>query len=66
MKKVLSISHGEYWCECQYDEGAINPYRLYKVEWKLNDYGYPYKSKKLVAKYADMKSVLYHLAVDGI
>ena len=63
MKKLFSISHGKFWCECKYEEGATNPYRLYRVAWKMNDaLGYPTKSCKLVAKYADMESVLYHLA----
>lgn len=66
MKKVLSISHKDFWCECRYEEGAVNPYRLYKISWKINAAGYPSKSYKLVAKYADMKSVLYHLATQGI
>ena len=62
MTKVLSVRHKEYWFECQYEEGEMNPYRLYQLTWKTNEYGYPYKSKKLVQKYADLKSVLCVLA----
>lgn len=66
MKKIMSISHDDYQCECLYEEGAVNPYRLYKREWKRNKNGYPYKSKTLIHKYADLKSVLVHIAIYGV
>lgn len=64
MTKLFSISHGKYWCECKYEEGAVNPYRLYRVSWHLDAAGFPRRSCKLVEKYADMESVLYHLATE--
>lgn len=63
MKKIMFISHEGYQYECLYEEGALNPYRLYQREWKRNKNGYPYKSKKLIQKYGSLKSVLAHIVV---
>ena len=62
MTKVLSVRYKEYWFECQYKESDNNPFWLYQFSWKQNKDGYFYKSKKLVRKYADLKSVLCVLA----
>ena len=66
MTKVLDIHHKGYFCVCLFDENeAVNPYKLYKVNWGTNKYGYPAKHRKLIAKYADFKSVLCHIGAEA-
>lgn len=67
MKKLFSIRHGIYQCECLYDEKEkYNKYKLYKVWVGENKYGYPTKRRKLIEQYADFKSVLCHMRDDAL
>ena len=56
--KVLNIQHGRYSCVCIKDEDG---YKLYKTWTDLNQYGYPAKHRKMVAKYAGFADVLIHV-----
>lgn len=63
--KVLDIHHDGIFYQATYTEGDMNPYRVYKISSVWDKYGYPRKSRKLIAKYADMKSVIWHLAQEA-
>ena len=43
-------------------EGKMNPYRIYVKAYILGDDGFNHHTKKQVAKYADLKSCLHHIA----
>ena len=46
-----------------FHEYTENPYWIYKHTWELRGCGYGYSERKrIVAKYADMRSCLYYLA----
>lgn len=55
-RKVLEVSDGSYQFVCIKTDEEINPYRLYRTWWDMG------KHRKLIAKYADIGSVLYHIA----
>ena len=60
-KKIAEILYPDYYEVILVRNGAPNPFWLYRRERKDNKYGYPYLSKTLVAKYADMNSCLYRI-----
>ena len=47
-----------------YHEGdKMNPFWVYRHTWELRECGYGYgERKRIVVKYADIKSCLYYLA----
>ena len=58
-----------YLCDCGKKYKVIfdcttnrNPYRIYELEYGYNKEGRWRESKKLVERYQNMESVLYHLA----
>lgn len=55
--KVLDIHNGAFRWECikQLDT-EINPYRLYRLEWKDGSL-----HRKQIERYADFQSVLWHV-----
>lgn len=66
-RKLFTIRHGIYDCECVYDDGEkYNKYKLYRIWTDTNKYGYPSKHRKLIVKYADFKSILCHMRDDAL
>ena len=62
-RQVLSL------CDCGKKYKVIfdcqtktNPYRIYEIEYGYNNEGRWRESKKLVERYQNMASVLFHLA----
>lgn len=55
MKKVAEIQLNGFKVICIQDGNKTNPFRVYRVWW---DGG---RHRKLLVKYADMKSVLWYL-----
>jgi len=45
-----------------HEDSAMNPYWLYRHFRGYDKYGYPSEKKRLVEKYADLSSCLYHVA----
>ena len=46
-----------------YHDGSTNPYWVYHHTWEIRECGYGYgERKRIVAKYADMKSCLCYLS----
>lgn len=56
-RKVLTINENGLHLECIKDMTTNrNPYKLYKVWWDMGDH------RKLIVKYQDFESVLWHIA----
>lgn len=60
-KAMDLMAHGHRYVCIKHLDTNRNPFWLYELEWKDNKNGYPYQSKKLLVKYQDMDSVLFHL-----
>ena len=63
-RQVLKMTEGGKTFSVVFREDAkYNPYVLYRHTWGLRECGYGCSEhKRIEAKYADMRSVLYHLA----
>jgi len=58
-RKVLEINTCGQHLKGYYEEGKINPWRLYKVEWKTRKCGCGMsESKVMIAKYANFISMM--------
>lgn len=58
----LNVCGVHYSCILHHDD-EFNPFWLYRHTWQLRECGYGMSERRrLVAKYADINSVLYHLA----
>lgn len=62
MKQVLKMEYKVGQVVVEYHEGKMNPYRIYVKAWVMGDDGIAHQQKKQVAKYAELKSCLYHIA----
>ncbi len=59
--KLMDINDNGKHLVCIYNTAdTVNPYRLYEVYWHYSDHG-TRERRKQIAKYADMKSVLFHV-----
>ena len=60
--KIFEISWKGLRVSCIYfHNDTVNPYRLYLHMMKRHEKGYYTDSKKQIAKYSDIQSVLYHV-----
>lgn len=62
-RQVLKVADesGKYSVVC-HEDARVNPYYLYKHTWERNKDGYYTERKRIVVKYANLNSCLYHLS----
>ena len=59
--KIMDINENGKHFVCIYNAAdKMTPYRLYQLYWASGKYGMTQRRKQL-ARYSDMKSVLYHV-----
>lgn len=63
MRKVLELNDNGKHFVCYVDSDSYNRYRLYKKYYADCGAGYTWH-RKLIEKYADINSVLYHIATE--
>ena len=62
--KVFDLCDGgRHFTVIRYNDGRVNPYYLYWHSFTFVD-GYPKEHKSLIAKYADLKSAVYAVAMN--
>ena len=61
-RQVLKLcENGNNYTVVRHEADNLNPYRVYQTYHAPNKYGVMSQHKKLIAKYADMRSCLYHI-----
>ena len=60
-RQILKVSENGRHFTVVKTEDEFNPYRVYSHSWEVGRYGYYTDHKRLVAKYADMYSVMVFL-----
>ena len=61
-RKVMGLdAHGHQYVVIQRLDTDRNPFALYELEWKQNEEGFLKRSRKLLVKYQDFDSVMFHL-----
>lgn len=60
-RQILKLNENGRWITVTKTEDEFNPYRVYSHTWEMGKYGYCTEHKRLVAKYADMYSVMTFL-----
>ena len=59
-RQVLKLcENGNNYTVVRHETDNLNPYRVYQTYRAPNKYGIMSQHKKLIAKYADMRSCLY-------
>jgi len=61
-RQILKVNENGRWFSIVKTDDEVNPYRVYRHSWEMGRYGYPTEHKKLVEKYADMRSCMILLA----
>lgn len=62
VKQVLKMEHKGCYVVVEHHEGKLNPYRICVKWYEMDADGFTHERRKQVAKYADMKSCVYHIA----
>lgn len=61
-RQILKVNEDGRWFSIVKTDDEVNPYRVYRHSWGMGKYQYCTEHKKLVEKYADMRSCMIFLA----